>query len=104
MSDYDFSEYIDASIDRYTASITNARLDKEGQPPKSTLTITGTNDVIFGSWTLGVKEFFTNDPDTNIITSGTWNVDKRCYTHEIWTGDYTPGTPLTEHTQREFRF
>lgn len=103
--DYDFQESVDASIARYTASITNARLDTPGQPPKSTLTITeGILGNIAGQWTLGSNEFWTADPDANVIAPGNFDVDNRTYTHDVWTGNYSPGTPLTEHSPREFKF
>lgn len=102
---YDFQESVDASIARYTASITNARLDTPGQPPKSMLVITdGATGTELGSWTLGGNEFWTADPDANVIAPGSFDVNARSYTHDVWTGNYSPGTPLTEHAPREFKF
>lgn len=103
--DSDFQESVDASIARYTAYLTNARLDDNGKPPTSTLTITeGQLATVVGEWTLGSKEFWTADPDANVLEGGSWDVNKRCYTHDVWTGDYSPGTPLTQKTSRDFCF
>ncbi len=103
--DYDFQESVDASIARYTAHITNARLDTPGQPPTSTLVITeGILDNVVGTWTLGTNEFWTANPDANVVAPGTFDVNARSYTHDVWTGNYSPGTPLTEHAPRTFTF
>lgn len=104
-SAYDFSESIDASIARYTANITHTRLTTPGQPPTSTLTVTdGTTGEVLGSWTLSSKEFWTADPEAGVIAAGDFDVNKRCYTHDVWTGDYSPGTPLVNKEAREFCF
>lgn len=103
--DYDFTESVDASIARYTVRITNARLEAPGQPPKSTLVISdGATGNVLGSWTLGNKEFWTDDPESGVIGNGNFDVNKRCYTHDVWTGDYSPGTPLVHKEAREFCF
>ena len=100
---YDFSETSPGGT--FTAAITNAQLDTPGRPPTSTLTVTdnATGEVL-ESWTLGSKEFWTADPDANVIATGSFDVDKRCYTHDVWTGDYSPGTPLVNKEAREFCF
>lgn len=104
-TEYDRTDKIDASIARYAAGLTNARIDTPGQPPTSTLTIfNAMTKEVFGEWTLGAKEFWTDDPEIGAIAEGTWDVNKRCYMHDVWTGDYSPGTPLIEHASREFCF
>lgn len=103
--DYSFTESVDASIARYTAALTDARLETPGEPPKSTLIITdGTTGDVLGTWTLGSKEFWTSDPESGVIVVGSFDVHARCYTHEVWAGDYSPGIPLTTHAAREFCF
>lgn len=100
--EYDFQE---TSADgAYTASLTNSRLDMPGRPPTSTLVITSADGEPLGTWTLGGTEFWAADPDANVIVPGTFDVDARSYTHDVWTGNYSPGTPLTEHALRTFTF
>lgn len=102
---YDHTDMVDASIARYVAGITNARLTSPQKPPTSTLTIfDGTTNEVLGTWTLDEREFWTADPDSGVIPAGTWNVHTRCYTHDVWSGRYSPGTPLTEKTSRDFCF
>lgn len=103
--DYDFQESIDASVTRYTATLTNARIDVPGEPPKSTLQITeGVLNHVLGTWTLAPHEFWTADPDANVIPAGSFDVHARSYTHDVWTGAYSPGSPLTTHAPRTFTF
>ncbi len=88
----------------YIATLTNAELDTPGRPPTSTLTITSHDGEELGKWTLGSTEFWTADPDANVVAPGTFDDASRTYTHDVWTGNYSPGTPLTEHAPREFKF
>lgn len=99
--DADFSQTSDdnASI----AALTSARLATPGEPPQSTLRILdATTGGERAAWTLGVQEFWVADPDNDAIAAGTW--DDACYTHDVWTGAYSPGTPLTTYTARTFCF